>query len=37
MLPEIGDRRRNFSALVDVGVLGELILHFDCPVHVAID
>jgi hypothetical protein len=36
-LPEIDDRRRNFWARVDVGVLGELVLHFDCPVHVAVD
>jgi hypothetical protein len=36
-LPEIGDRPRNFWARIDVGVHGELVLHFQIPVYVAGD
>jgi hypothetical protein len=36
-LPKIGDRPRNFWARVNVGVHGELVLHFQSPVHVADD
>jgi hypothetical protein len=35
--PEIGNRPRNFWVHIDVGVHGELVLHFQSPVHVAID
>jgi hypothetical protein len=36
-LPEIGDRPRNLWVRVDVGVHGELVLHFQIPVHEAVD